>query len=255
MRLMITFKALPELRIKYNYNEIINGLLLSSVPASMVKEIKESRLKFCFSWLLGRPEHAQRENRMVFRGTFQLIVASGNHSFLYELIRGFYDEPTVRIASAYCKVVKTEIYAKPALDLSGPIGVRALSPILVYTKEPGQNERHFLSPINTHENPQDAAQHWSRALLANLVTKSGMPARYAETELKDAFILPDKVGEKHSSGSIAFESGGIYRGWKGRYHIKLPESFFWLAYDYGLGAKNAFGFGLIEPLKVQSDPA
>jgi CRISPR-associated endoribonuclease Cas6 len=39
--------------------------------------------------------------------------------------------------------------------------------------------------------------------------------------------------------------GTVIKGWTGLYEVKLPEPYFRLAYDAGLGAKNAQGFGCV----------
>lgn len=42
----------------------------------------------------------------------------------------------------------------------------------------------------------------------------------------------------------------VIKGWTGIYELDLPEPFFYLAYDAGLGSKNSQGFGM---LKVVED--
>jgi CRISPR-associated endoribonuclease Cas6 len=41
----------------------------------------------------------------------------------------------------------------------------------------------------------------------------------------------------------------VIKGWTGLYEVKLPEPYFRLAYDAGLGSKNAQGFGMVEVLR------
>lgn len=41
--------------------------------------------------------------------------------------------------------------------------------------------------------------------------------------------------------------------WTGIYELDLPEPFFLLAYDSGLGSKNPQGFGMVEVMKERRD--
>jgi CRISPR-associated endoribonuclease Cas6 len=38
----------------------------------------------------------------------------------------------------------------------------------------------------------------------------------------------------------------VIKAWSGIYELDLPEPFFLLAYDSGLGSKNPQGFGMVE---------
>jgi CRISPR-associated endoribonuclease Cas6 len=40
--------------------------------------------------------------------------------------------------------------------------------------------------------------------------------------------------------------GTVIKGWTGLFKLDLPEPFFLLAYDSGLGSKNSQGFGMVE---------
>jgi CRISPR-associated endoribonuclease Cas6 len=45
--------------------------------------------------------------------------------------------------------------------------------------------------------------------------------------------------------------GTVIKGWTGLYELDLPEPFFLLAYDSGLGSKNSQGFGMVEVVDAQ----
>jgi CRISPR-associated endoribonuclease Cas6 len=38
----------------------------------------------------------------------------------------------------------------------------------------------------------------------------------------------------------------VIKAWTGIYELDLPEPFFLLAYESGLGSKNSQGFGMVE---------
>ncbi|MBC7262393.1 MAG: CRISPR-associated endoribonuclease Cas6, partial [Chloroflexi bacterium] len=51
--------------------------------------------------------------------------------------------------------------------------------------------------------------------------------------------------------AIVLFKGTVIKGWTGLYELNLPEPYFSLAYDAGLGAKNPQGFGMVEVVKLQ----
>ena len=44
----------------------------------------------------------------------------------------------------------------------------------------------------------------------------------------------------------------VIKAWSGVYELDLPEPFFLLAYDAGLGSKNSQGFGMVEVVKKRT---
>jgi CRISPR-associated endoribonuclease Cas6 len=42
----------------------------------------------------------------------------------------------------------------------------------------------------------------------------------------------------------------LIKSWSGLYELDLPEPFFLLAYDAGLGSKNPQGFEMVEVMSV-----
>ena len=43
--------------------------------------------------------------------------------------------------------------------------------------------------------------------------------------------------------------GTVIKGWMGTFEVRLPEPYFTLAYEAGLGAKNSQGFGMIQVVR------
>jgi CRISPR-associated endoribonuclease Cas6 len=59
-----------------------------------------------------------------------------------------------------------------------------------------------------------------------------------------AYIKPLRVNKRNEV--IAIFKGTVIKGWTGIYELQLPEPYFSLAYDAGLGSKNSQGFGMVE---------
>lgn len=62
--------------------------------------------------------------------------------------------------------------------------------------------------------------------------------------LEGAHIRPVRVS-KHDLRIMKYRET-VIKGWTGIYELDLPEPFFLLAYDAGLGSKNPQGFGMVE---------
>jgi len=48
---------------------------------------------------------------------------------------------------------------------------------------------------------------------------------------------------------VANFKGTWIKGWTGLYELNLPEPYFTIAYDTGLGAKNSQGFGMVDVVR------
>ena len=53
---------------------------------------------------------------------------------------------------------------------------------------------------------------------------------------------------KRNEAIVNFK-GTWVKGWMGLYELSLPEPFFTLAYNAGLGSKNSQGFGMVEVVR------
>ncbi len=68
-----------------------------------------------------------------------------------------------------------------------------------------------------------------------------------DEDLKEAWVRPYKV--RSADQKILKFKGTVIKGWTGLYEVKLPKPYFRLAYDAGLGSKNAQGLGMVRVLE------
>jgi CRISPR-associated endoribonuclease Cas6 len=132
---------------------------------------------------------------------------------------------------------------KPEIDPAEPIRVKTLSPITAYSTletPDGRKKTYYYAPQE---------EDWSRSLVANVGRKARALewAADVESDLEGAWVRPYKV--KSADQKILNFKGTVIKGWTGLYEVNLPEPYFRLAYDAGLGAKNAAGFGMVEVIK------
>jgi len=129
------------------------------------------------------------------------------------------------------------------VEASGPVLVRALSPITTYSTlfdAAGKKKTYYYNPWE---------REFSQKILENLQRKAR--AYYGEGKelpsLDGAYIRPVKVSKKNEA--IINFKGLWIKGWTGLYELNLPEPYFTLAYNAGLGSKNSQGFGMVEVVK------
>jgi CRISPR-associated endoribonuclease Cas6 len=119
---------------------------------------------------------------------------------------------------------------------SGVATVRAISPITVYSTlmaANGSKKTYYYHPQEKEFSEQIRNNLYKKATLLNVDIGSAKfsiePLRVRNTDLKTVYY--------HNF---------IIQGWLGQYLLKGTSQLLDIAYDTGLGAKNAQGFGMID---------
>ena len=146
--------------------------------------------------------------------------------------------PSVKLGESSCEIQSIEI--EPIPTSNGPTLVKTLSPITIYSTlkgEDGKKKTYYYSPFE---------KDWEGKLLDNLRRKAKALGWDDEkiSLLNSAYIRPAKVSKKNLQ--IVYYRDTVIKAWSGLYEISLPEPFFSLVYDSGLGAKNSQGFGMLQ---------
>jgi len=253
MRLKINLETSKKLTLPVHYNAILQGLIYAQIDAHLAEWLHdqayqtEKRLykMFTFSRLVGP---FRRENgQLCFQGSVGFQLASLNSEVLCSLAEHLLKSPDIRLGANQCRIAGIEVLAQPEVDFSKPVRVKTLAPLVIYETlkdGAGRNKTHYL-------NPQDL--EWGQRVIDNLARKAkSLDWEDPKAALKDAWIRPQRVDLKDQK-IVMYKKPGqrdfVIKGWTGLYKIKLPERYFWLAYDAGLGGKNAQGFGMVEVVK------
>lgn len=247
MRLRISLAAQGQtLRVPIQYNHLLQGLIYSNLDRALSEWLHEKghahgqrRFKlFTFSRLFGKREI--ENGHLVFAGPVHFYLGAVDTEVLGSLAEHLLTKPTVRLGNAPCWVTEVGVEPEPDIDPSKPMQVRALSPITAYSTletSDGRKKTYYYAPQE---------KEWSEALISNLERKAkalGWMADNINRDLKEAWVRPYKV--RSADQKILKFKGFVIKGWTGLYKAKLPEPYFRLAYDAGLGSKNAQGFGMI----------
>jgi len=243
----IALKLLPaagRLLLPLHYNSEVQGLIYRNLDRALSRWLHDEgmplgkrRFKFfTFSRLLGR--YRINGDTIEFSGPVRVHIGSVHEEILESLALHLLREPQVRLGKEPCEVAGIEV--EPLPRISRPMLVRTLSPITVYrtlyTAE-GKRKTYYFNP---------SEEEWEELILANLRRKAralGWEKPRLEG-LTGAHIRPMRVGKRDERIMRYRET--VIKGWTGIYELDLPEPFFLLAYDAGLGAKNPQGFGMVE---------
>jgi len=249
VHLRIRFRATDgAARLPIHYNEYIQAFIYRHLDEHLATVLHDQgipegkrRLKlFTFSRLLG-PCRVGGEY-ITFSGPITLVVASPMVRFLESFALHLVTAGTLRLGSVSFYLEAAEVGFQP--EYRSSILVRALSPITVYStlqKPEGGKKTYYYSPFE---------KEFETLLLQNLQRK--VRAWYGqEVPAEGASVKPFRVTNQNHH--VVLYKGTVIKGWTGIYELRLPEPYFHMALDAGLGAKNSQGFGCIEVWEPQRD--
>jgi CRISPR-associated endoribonuclease Cas6 len=250
MRITITLEPISELNIPIHYSSLLQGLIYRQLDATLANWLHEeayqanSRIYKMFTFSRLTPANGSRYQlsggRIRFSGPASFTLASVNADVLSSLAEHLLKTSEVQLGPCACTVRGIEVLKPPEVNFSQPVRVKALSPITLYSTlshADGRKKTYYYSPFE---------RDWLEQLRGNLIRKAralGWEDDAAKA-LQDATFKPLRVSQKDQK--ILSYKGTVIKGWLGTYKVSLPEAYFWLAYDVGVGAKNAQGFGMVE---------
>lgn len=249
MRIVLELLPTGEtLLLPLQYNSAIQGLIYKNLDQALANRIhgegtplgKRQFRFFTFSRLLGR--YHINGDLIAFTGPIRLHIASVHEELLESMARHLLQKPVVHLGGKECEVRSIEV--EPLPQISKPVLVRTLSPITVYrtlyTAE-GRRKTYYFTPFEGE---------WEELVLANLRRKA-QALGWGERQLAGldgAHIRPVRVSKRDLH--IVRYRETVIKGWTGLYELDLPEPFFLLAYDSGLGSKNSQGFGMVKMIEA-----
>lgn len=247
MRIHLSLHPLRPLELPTQYNQAVQGFIYHHLEVTLAHWLheeayryQERRFKmFTFGRLQGSYTRRLDSDTIIFETPVTLPIASADGRILQSLAETLLRANEVILHQTPCQVASVGIVPPPKPDLSRPVRVRALSPITVYSTLQGPTgikKTYYYTPQE---------REWSTLLLDNLRRKAVALGWESErvAELHGR-ITPLRVGPRDRR--INRFKGTVIVGYTGEYTLELPPALFELAYDTGLGSKNAQGFGMIE---------
>lgn len=248
MRVSITIESNKSLNLPIHYNHLLQGLIYNQLEPTLATWLhgsaysfdKRSFKMFTFSRLFGQFRFDKKTKRIRFSGPVSFKLASHHSDILASFAERLLKCEYLELGANKVYVRGVEILKPPKPDYSKPVKLKTLSPITTYstfTKPNGDKLTHYYSPQE---------KDWSKMLVDNLGRKAKALSWQSRAidSLKDAYIKPYKT--RANDKKIVRYKDHIIQAWMGLYIASLPQAFFELAYDVGLGSKNSQGFGMVE---------
>ena len=247
MRLRIRLRPVGVLDLPIQYNHILQGMIYSQLDASLARELHDKTIEhvpnkrfkmFTFSRLKG--VYRMEGGRICFEGDVQLDLSSSDVTILSSFAEHVLQTERLRLGRVDCGVLGVEILPRPRVDASQAIRVFMISPVTIARPgdvEKGEYRNEFLSPFD---------DMWSEALVGNLLEKArGLGWEQSDDSLHEICHISPLQVEAKDRKRLTYK-GRVIEAWMGDYELRLPEGYFWLAYDVGLGAKNSLGLGMFD---------
>lgn len=251
IQITLTHQTRANLSLPIHYGAILQGFIYSQLEPNLASWLhgdaynyaKRTFKMFTFSRLTGNYNLDRTAKRISFSGPATFQLASYNTQILASLAEHLLKSQSLRLGQQEVQVRGVEILRPPCFQDGRPVSVKALSPITIYStfqKPNGGKLTHYYSP------PE---KDWSGMLLQNLARKAKALGWEDDSgrALESAYIKPFRVHERDKK--IISYKGFVVQAWLGLYELKLQQAYFELAYDVGLGGKNAQGFGMVEVVR------
>ena len=253
MRIAIRFE--PEggcLLLPIHYNHIVQAMIYSSLDSALADwyhnegySYGKRRFKlFTFSRLLSEKRFFDRHKKFInLVSPILLKIASMDENLLESLVNHLIRKGKFILNGIECQVQSVEV--EPRVKFRGAVVVKALSPILTYSTLydilRSRKKVYYYSPWEK-EFEEQILKNLERKAKAFYGVKRELPS------LEGAYIKPLRVSNRNLA-VVKFKETWL-KGWTGVYELNLPEPYFTLAYDSGLGSKNSQGFGMVEVVKL-----
>jgi CRISPR-associated endoribonuclease Cas6 len=245
MRIAITLSSDQPIKLPIAHNHIIQGFIYGQLEANLARWLhgdayshaKRTYRMFTFSRLQGRYVLEPHHKTITFTPPVALQLASVNTEVLASFAEHLLKSSYVTLGKAQLSVTSVEILKPPPYQTS--VHVKTLSPITIYStfsKPDGKKLTHYYAPYEAD---------WSVMLLANLARKASalkLPEPSSD-DLHDSTITALRRSPKDKK--VVRYKQLFIEAYDGLFELSLPEPYFELAYDTGLGSKNAQGFGMV----------
>ena len=249
MRLIIEFQAIDDILVlPVHYNHLIQSMIYSNLEETLATWLhnrgysygKRKYKMFTFSRLYGSKYRFNPiRKKLELSSPIKLKIGALDTNILESFVLYLLRKKIIIIDKQECEIISIKI-DKP-IKTEEPILVKAISPITVYSTldKPFKNNHrtYFYSPFE---------EEFEEQILKNLERKAiaYYGSEWTVPPLERGYFKPLKIRKKDK---IVVNFKGIWlESWRGIYEMKLPEPYFSIAYDGGVGSRNSQGFGMLE---------
>jgi CRISPR-associated endoribonuclease Cas6 len=240
LRLTINLEG-NTIAIPIHYNYLIQSFIYNHISPKLSDFLhtegyvigKRRFAMFTFSRLLGK--FRIHLDDIEFSPPIKLIVSSPIDQFIQEFAETLIKAPSLKFGDNVLHVASVEVQPRP--KLKEKFTMRMLSPVTVYStlsKADGKKKTYYYSPFEDE----------FKELIEQNIKKKYQALYKSEPTNLSLRMFPKNI-ERNAEKIINYK-GTIIKGWMGTYTLMGSEKLIFLAYDAGLGGKNAQGFGMFE---------
>lgn len=242
MRIQLILKFKDSLVLPIQYNNILQAIILGWLgDENYQKFVHDSGYEFnnrrykmySFSRIEGKFIMNKEEKTITYFNEGKISISSVDDKFLNYIVNNVLLKSDFYMKGQ--KVYIDEVRCSKRLILSGD-KIYTKSPIVVYStfEHEGSKKTYYYSPME---------KEFQSILKNNLINKYNAVYN-KEPEDKNFEIQPLKNGKLRQS--VVLYKKTVIKGWNGEFILKGSKELLDIAYNAGLGSKNAQGFGFIE---------
>ena len=240
MRISLAFESNESINLPISYNHMLQSLIFKIVSKKLpgfhdggpCLNNRQFR-PFVFSRIKGK--HVIHNNQIKFDPPISFSVASPYDEIIQVIGNQFLKSEELDIIGRKLKLVRIEVRDQKVKE--SPVKVITLSPITIrstlITPE-GKRKSYYYNPFE---------KDFEAQIKANLLRK----AKAIGLELLSNEFSIKPIGKMKQR--IIKYKGFIIIAWDGRFEVLGNTELIKLAFNWGLGSKNAQGFGMIKILK------
>jgi len=249
MRLKINMASRKEQRLDLNYYYFLSSLVYKHLESSnkgfskmlhdegYVLHNKSFKL-FTFSQLLPR-KFIRKENFMVLNGDVTWYVSSPVNEFILYLAEALTSENNVKIGD--CSLDIIEISVLKEIEFGRTMKFRSLSPIVVTTME--EIDQKVKPRTVSIEDKKFVENIKNNILRKYFILNKTLP------DDMSFHISFDNI-EKYSRGRLIRFKDTYIKGYQAPFSFEGNPELIKVAYEAGIGEKNASGMGFIEAVNM-----
>ncbi|RKD31272.1 CRISPR-associated endoribonuclease Cas6 [Thermohalobacter berrensis] len=240
MRLEVDFTFKDKLILPIHYNHIVQGFIYNNISDAAFRKFlhdkgykyeKRNFKLFTFSRIMGKFKMNKKESTITFFSPIKLVVSSILDDFVNDFVTTLMKKEDLRLRNTPINFDKMEVHDYN--NQSDEVHISMLSPMTTY------------STVEIHRKKKTIYHKPGDDIFSDLIYKN-LKKKYKSIyggEAPEGEFLIKPVDENKMKLISAKYRGFIIKGWLGEYILKGDPELIKLAYDTGLGSKNAQGFG------------
>jgi CRISPR-associated endoribonuclease Cas6 len=241
LRLKVFFNSKKDVSLPLSYTYPLQSAIYE-ILSTMIPKSHEHGLNangrilkpFVFSRLAGQSQRI-RDGSITFTSPISFYFSSPLEYYVQAFANGLLKKGFIELLKTRLELKSVEV--ENELPKEDFVNARTISPVTVYStlKTPdGRKKTYFYNPVE---------KDFAVQVKNNLLRK----AKAINLKLDDDSFSIKLIGK--AKQRISNYKGFVVIAWDGKFEISGNKELIKLTLNWGLGSKNAQGFGMIEPIE------